>query len=182
MFAANYFAPFYWADRYFSRGGGTATIPVVKPTVSIGPIPSTGGGVRVTWTDSEAGVTSYDIEHNGAVTTGVTSPQDYVIADLTTVHAWRVRGVNSAGNGPWSDYAYLGSSASTGNVIGIVLGDGIIKFISVSTSPLTATGIALDLGTVFLFGPITGGSIVTVINTGKRVFISPDLTYGTILS
>lgn len=166
----------YWITHGLNAAIGPVVPPVVKPTVSIGPIPSTGGGARVTWTDAEAGVTGYDIEYDGVVTVGVTSPQDYLIADMTTSHAWRVRGTNSAGNGPWSDYAYLGGVATgSTSFMGIVFGNLILS----SSSSLNVRN-ALLIGDLLISGSSVGGNTIFVLNNGRLVKVSASEKIGII--
>lgn len=59
--------------------------------------------IRVSWT-TVTGATSYDVERAGVtIATGVTaSPYDDNNRAASTTYAYRVRGVNSAGAGPWS--------------------------------------------------------------------------------
>lgn len=57
--------------------------------------------IDVTWT-TPVDATSVDIEVNGSVTTGVTSPYTHSGLLASTTHSYRVRGVNSGGAGGWT--------------------------------------------------------------------------------
>ncbi len=78
-----------------------ASAPFVAPT----PISPVGGAlvtapVTLTWSSLNC-ATSYDVDVDGVVTTGIASTSTSVNPTVGQ-HSWRVRAVNAGGAGPWS--------------------------------------------------------------------------------
>jgi hypothetical protein len=110
-------ANFWYTGINAALTGGPNGLPTTSPvttapTVSLSP---TSTGVSVT-ISTPANATSIDIDADGTVTTGVTSPVSETVANLGTSHKYRARGVNASGPGPWSAYAYLGGASGGGGV------------------------------------------------------------------
>ncbi|MCY3002139.1 MAG: hypothetical protein NTV21_10070 [Planctomycetota bacterium] len=84
---------------------GTPTGPSAPTTAPTLTAPANGATVippvNFTWS-TLATATSYDLELDGNVTTGITV-QPFVVNTLASgTHNWRVRGVNNVGAGPWA--------------------------------------------------------------------------------
>ena len=56
--------------------------------------------VDLTWNSAQS-ATTYDVDFDGAVTTGVTTT-NFSVNPGVGLHTWTVRGVNAAGPGPWA--------------------------------------------------------------------------------
>ncbi|MCR8644547.1 endo-alpha-N-acetylgalactosaminidase family protein [Paenibacillus sp. N1-5-1-14] len=78
---------------------GPVQIPDVPSSLSAA-APSS-SQINVTWTGS-TGATSYDIEVDGTIATGVSSPYSHVGLTAGSTHMYKVRAVNAAGISAWS--------------------------------------------------------------------------------
>ncbi|WP_068773558.1 exo-alpha-sialidase [Paenibacillus sp. FJAT-26967] len=68
--------------------------------------------IYVSWNDS-AGATGYDLEADGTVISGVTSPYLHTGLAAGSTHTYKIRGRNSRGTGEWS--APVSAATLTGN-------------------------------------------------------------------
>ncbi|MCR3760143.1 hypothetical protein KYB31_14285 [Clostridium felsineum] len=80
----------------------------------------TSTSMTVNWT-AVVGATSYDVEVDGKVITGITS-NSYVITGLTagTDHTYRVRVITAAGTGEWTELTTGTTVSIVGNVTAVV--------------------------------------------------------------
>lgn len=67
-------------------------------------VPGGPGRIVVAWNPVE-GAASYDLQADGVVLTGVHAPYIHPGLAPGSAHAYRVRAVNEAGPGPWSEAA-----------------------------------------------------------------------------
>jgi hypothetical protein len=90
-------------DDYVVNKGWTAQAGLVAPLAPTLTGFATGKYVNLSWTMAATSVT-YDIEVNGVVVhTGITTlNQSLAMLRANTEYPFRVRGVNSVGNGAWS--------------------------------------------------------------------------------
>ncbi|NUP96827.1 MAG: hypothetical protein HUU28_11760 [Planctomycetaceae bacterium] len=79
-----------------------ASAPVAAPTLT-SPVGNTGVTLPVTlnW-DNVNCATSYDVDVDGTITTGIAGNSFNLLTATPGTHTWSVRGVNTSGAGPWS--------------------------------------------------------------------------------
>ncbi len=90
-----------------------ATTPVPPATPSgLAALATSSSTIQVTW-NSSSGATSYDLQVDGAVKTGVSSPYTHSGLAASSTHTYAVRADNSAGNSAWSPLVSATTQSST---------------------------------------------------------------------
>lgn len=88
-----------WSLQISATTSTTVTVPGVPTGLTATPAGQT--QINVSW-NTVSGATSYDLNIDGAVVTGVTSPYANTGLAVGTTHTYQVRAVNLAGASAWS--------------------------------------------------------------------------------
>ncbi|KHD37441.1 hypothetical protein NL50_04500, partial [Clostridium acetobutylicum] len=148
-------------------GTGDWTVLSTQATVNlVGNVTSTvtSTSMTVNW-DKVEGATSYDIEVDGKVITGITDTS-YVISGLTagTSHAYRVRAVITSGIGDWSDIVTKSTLSVVTNVTSVVASNSITvnwdTVLGASSYDIEVDGKVISgiTGTSYVISDLTAGT------------------------
>ncbi|MGE5416473.1 MAG: C1 family peptidase, partial [Acidobacteriota bacterium] len=102
----------YGGNYVIYKGGSTPQPTVPSVPVGLTAAAASSSQINVSW-GASSGATGYDLEVDGAVKTGVTSPYANTGLTANSTHTYRVRAKNATGTSAWSSSVSATTKSST---------------------------------------------------------------------